>query len=403
MPAPVEYNSVRRMSTISAPIHDINFDTYDFLLCKPQTDVKDTFESRELEASYCKDFACCGLILNDLHDLLQHYEECHVHLEEEEDEEEQVGDDDILFDSGRLEGSTDSDIGVTTTQTAHLTQQEDDDFAVFGSSLDLDLNHLKKRAAAYLSDLCQQQQQQHDLGDDEENDFGSKKKVMLGKQQPPSFGKKRSFEQSTLTVDLATQSAVKKLALATNMIQPLTMKNTAEGSNAMVAAMAAGCTTPGATTCFTDEDFLAHAGVLLASSAHYSTVHADKPYKCPVQGCDKAYKNPNGLKYHNEHGHCNLVTDESENVASKPYQCTIGDCNRRYKNLNGLKYHIEHSHVAALNQTLATFGTSFFQQQQQQSYLPYQVPSSSQASSSMSTPNLSPSSSPELSCLSPMF
>jgi hypothetical protein len=82
-------------------------------------------------------------------------------------------------------------------------------------------------------------------------------------------------------VDLATQSAVKKLALATNMIQPLTMKNTAEGSNAMVAAMAAGCTTPGATTCFTDEDFLAHAGVLLASSAHYSSKFCGSPTSPP--------------------------------------------------------------------------------------------------------------------------
>lgn len=134
-------------------------------------------------------------------------------------------------------------------------------------------------------------------------------------------------------------------------------------------------------------------------------LHADKPYKCKVQGCDKAYKNPNGLKYHNEHGHCNLGMDDVENVASKPYQCTIGDCGKRYKNLNGLKYHIEHSHVAALNYTLATFGTSFFQQQQQHPHyhLPYNPSSSSQASSSLSTPNLSPSSSPELSCLSPIF
>lgn len=261
---------------------NVDHSTYDFLLCKPQTDVKDTFESRELEASYCRDFACCGLILNDLHDLLQHYEECHVHLEEEEeDEDEQVGDDDILFESGQLEGSIDSDIGVTAT-AAHLTQQEDDDFAVFGSSLDLDLNHLKKRAAAYLSDLCQQQQQL-DMGDDEDNGFGSKKKVILGKQQPSSFGKKRSFEQSTLTADLATQTAVKRLALTTNMIQPLTMKNTVEGSSAVVAAMAAGCTTPGATTCFTDEDFLAHAGVLLASSAHYSSKFCGSPTSPPYK------------------------------------------------------------------------------------------------------------------------
>jgi hypothetical protein len=39
---------------------------------------------RELEFDFCRDFACCGQILGDLHDLLEHYEECHVRFEEEE-------------------------------------------------------------------------------------------------------------------------------------------------------------------------------------------------------------------------------------------------------------------------------------------------------------------------------
>lgn len=54
------------------------------------------------------------------------------------------------------------------------------------------------------------------------------------------------------------------------------------------------------------------------------------------------------------------MNDDNDNIVSKPYQCTIGDCGKRYKNLNGLKYHIEHSHMAALNQTLATFGSTLF-------------------------------------------
>ncbi|KAJ1831403.1 Transcriptional regulator of ribosomal biogenesis proteins, partial [Coemansia sp. RSA 2703] len=44
----------------------------------------DFYYPRDLEASFCRDFSCCGLILNDLHDLLQHYEECHVRFEEDE-------------------------------------------------------------------------------------------------------------------------------------------------------------------------------------------------------------------------------------------------------------------------------------------------------------------------------
>lgn len=30
-----------------------------------------------------------------------------------------------------------------------------------------------------------------------------------------------------------------------------------------------------------------------------------KPFKCPIPGCDKSYKQQNGLKYHRLHGHCN--------------------------------------------------------------------------------------------------
>ncbi|CAO0797989.1 unnamed protein product [Mucor circinelloides] len=97
----------------------------------------------------------------------------------------------------------------------------------------------------------------------------------------------------------------------------------------------------------------------------------DKPYKCPIEGCDKAYKNPNGLKYHQMHGHSEEDTlSDAERDAQKPYMCTIGYCNKRYKNLNGLKYHIEHSHIAKLKQ--APFANTISplsqppQQQQQQ-------------------------------------
>ncbi|KAI8137192.1 hypothetical protein BJV82DRAFT_636498 [Fennellomyces sp. T-0311] len=84
----------------------------------------------------------------------------------------------------------------------------------------------------------------------------------------------------------------------------------------------------------------------------YDDAH-ERPYKCQVDGCDKAYKNANGLKYHKAHGHCHEKHEnESELNARKPYRCSIGICNKRYKNLNGLKYHIEHTHLAKLRQPI---------------------------------------------------
>ncbi|CCK69050.1 zinc-coordinating transcription factor SFP1 KNAG_0B06200 [Huiozyma naganishii CBS 8797] len=86
-----------------------------------------------------------------------------------------------------------------------------------------------------------------------------------------------------------------------------------------------------------------------------------KPFKCPVIGCDKTYKNQNGLKYHRAHGHQNqklhensdgtfTIIDPDSNEPypegmgyekDKPYRCEV--CGKRYKNLNGLKYHRGHS------------------------------------------------------------
>ncbi|KAI8061664.1 hypothetical protein BC940DRAFT_359496 [Gongronella butleri] len=70
-----------------------------------------------------------------------------------------------------------------------------------------------------------------------------------------------------------------------------------------------------------------------------------RPYRCTVEGCSKAYKNANGLKYHRAHGHCHeKEQDDLDDMASRPYTCLLGTCKKRYKNLNGLKYHIQHTH-----------------------------------------------------------
>ncbi|KAF9274988.1 hypothetical protein BGZ68_000201 [Mortierella alpina] len=84
---------------------------------------------------------------------------------------------------------------------------------------------------------------------------------------------------------------------------------------------------------------------IMESISKSGSTGVDKPYRCMVNGCDKAYKNPNGLKYHNQHGHCSASgLSDADGPESKPYVCTFLECGKRYKNLNGLKYHIEHSH-----------------------------------------------------------
>lgn len=114
------------------------------------------------------------------------------------------------------------------------------------------------------------------------------------------------------------------------------------------------------------------------SSPHLAAARAmlpgeeDRPFKCKVIGCEKAYKNANGLRYHEKHGHSGQqlrkngdgslsIVDPETNTPypgtvgmekEKPYRCDV--CGKRYKNLNGLKYHRNHS--APCNPELVGFG-----------------------------------------------
>ncbi|KAJ1550876.1 hypothetical protein HK096_004479 [Nowakowskiella sp. JEL0078] len=101
-------------------------------------------------------------------------------------------------------------------------------------------------------------------------------------------------------------------------------------------------------------------------------INLEKKYKCLKPWCSKIYKNSNGLKYHMEHGNCELdytstdgaiaaALEFDENgvplsnhtglappnnikITHRPYWCKVSGCGKKYKNLNGLKYHGKVSH-----------------------------------------------------------
>ncbi|PVV03699.1 hypothetical protein BB560_001821 [Smittium megazygosporum] len=83
-------------------------------------------------------------------------------------------------------------------------------------------------------------------------------------------------------------------------------------------------------------------GEIYSGSENGQSSKEEKPYRCLLNGCNKAYKNPNGLKYHTLHGHC----DAEGSSVIKPYKCLVPNCPRTYKNMNGLKYHVLHAHNA---------------------------------------------------------
>lgn len=66
-----------------------------------------------------------------------------------------------------------------------------------------------------------------------------------------------------------------------------------------------------------------------------SSSNADKPFACPVEGCNKRYKNVNGIKYHKENGHKN------DGKVYKAFKCV---CGKSYKTNHGLKNHTAAQH-----------------------------------------------------------
>jgi transcription factor SFP1 len=211
-----------------------------------------------LEADYCRDFSCCGLVLNDLHDLLQHYEESHVQFEGDDEEE-------------NSDNNVDDDRWSATTPPLSPTF----DHGPAGMTMPV-LDSMKQKAASYLSDMYNHggpQQQWAMANYDSEldsltatspgfsdSDSSSMPPTPISEYYPPFLpnvvtgtdgldddeagdrvcGKKRTFQQasSTNAMDLLTLSAAKKLAMTTG-----------DSLNGL-----------------TDEEFLAHAGVLLASA-----------------------------------------------------------------------------------------------------------------------------------------
>ncbi|WWC94055.1 hypothetical protein V866_000893 [Kwoniella sp. B9012] len=80
-----------------------------------------------------------------------------------------------------------------------------------------------------------------------------------------------------------------------------------------------------------------------------SLFSSSRPWRCPNPGCNKSYKQSNGLKYHQMKGQCDFAIHDAVDLGlsleeaeerNRPYVCAVGaGCNKRYRQMNGLKYH----------------------------------------------------------------
>ncbi|KAJ1562809.1 hypothetical protein HK096_002466 [Nowakowskiella sp. JEL0078] len=322
--------------------HDIYH--YGFVARSPavQSPVGDHSHFALLEDKFCKDFACCGINLDSLHDLLQHFEECHVRVESDVDEEEDLP----LFDLDEMETDmSDSEAAILRPQFDLNSEHFHSIFSgaesairladVYSDSSTLDPYVIRKRYPLSPAALRKAKQQEHpatipyvfdgptQIISDTEMDEGMSptssilatgKSFMIQRHQ----GEHYSDDDEILDHG------------ANPMFPPLPMPH------------------------HFDPHMMEQMPKIIRSGSDGIDIDEgkdkdDRPHKCKIAGCTKAYKNPGGLKYHMQHGHCEDTGDpEMNNIIHKPYQWydPVPDCGKRYKNLNGLKYHIEHSHIS---------------------------------------------------------
>ncbi|KAI9480902.1 MAG: hypothetical protein EXX96DRAFT_564654 [Benjaminiella poitrasii] len=267
---------------------------------------RDSFvHQRELESAFCSDLVCCGTPVRDLHELLHHYEEHHHAPIEEETEPKEETEDNT---------TTEDDIVMDDLDSPFPLPTQPHELAALTSSPLLRKNNLNT---------------------------GTTTTAVINPSTSPPTATTSTLDTTTTPLNISPSTTT-----STRTTLSPHQQHTEEILRQALPALINHPSVINGSSLQESLDFF-------KTEALYQTCDdgQDKPYKCPINGCDKAYKNPNGLKYHQMHGHSEEdKLSEAERDAQKPYMCTIGYCNKRYKNLNGLKYHIEHSHIAKLKQ-----------------------------------------------------
>jgi transcription factor SFP1 len=360
------------------------------------------------EAEFCKDFMCCGKDLGSLHDLLEHYEEAHVvvisspttsHMElsMEIDAENDVEMDD--FDEAP--SSSSSDTTTTSAQTSPVPSHSIPGLLPTGALKQLALEDVikpsttKAEESAFESCFVSSPPQASRLTSSSSSSSGSSSRdsYNLARQAFPggrfSAGASPNHASSAFAIRSVFGPSVRKdEKTESGSINPLTAvpPNVLFMSNSSGAGQAAQppvitpettttTTTNTSTTASTSSSIQAtpsgfgggdqsgsgsggegngNRNNMPNGEPQPSLFATHRPFRCPQPGCQKSYKQSNGLKYHMSKGQCNFevrdavewggLTQEEAEEKSRPFVCAAGEgCTKRYRQMNGLKYHYMNS------------------------------------------------------------
>ncbi|GAM91590.1 hypothetical protein ANO11243_096420 [Dothideomycetidae sp. 11243] len=354
----------------------------------------------KMEANFMRDYVCCGITLDSLHELLQHYEEAHAGVPTQT--MGRTPRDQQSFNDARPQDTANA---AAIMQRQHLQQQQSGQgIQPSGLTQGLTKDHLQgaqdmdELDAMELDDAAPAvQPPQHQFHPQPQFGRQQPRAPALNTSLSSGFG---SSQMSTPTTPQPNQSFNFSSNPTVSSVNTPTFGTTSDSMTATPSDFSTVSTPKAGNDGFDFSSFGVGQDMMgtiddpakrllskqgfngnqttaqteLAKRIREQQISAGmdpntfgfsndeiKPFRCPVIGCEKAYKNQNGLKYHKQHGHTNQqlkenpdgtfsIVDPTTSIPypgtvgmekEKPYRCEV--CGKRYKNLNGLKYHRQHS------------------------------------------------------------
>ncbi|KAG1764442.1 hypothetical protein EDD22DRAFT_452300 [Suillus occidentalis] len=332
------------------------------------------------EDELCRNYTCCGLQLDDLHALLQHFEELHVVVIDPQFpvvpptsyfQQGGFDPDDMELDEN---GSTPPDTPLSTPLSSHPTHS----FNHFKQHLPVSAfdttTVIPSRSIPFPPSLPNPANTPDVFNayagySDYSSSMPGTVPSPAGSDHPQPVSEPGSpygclppaVVFSTSNTPVTTPSASRVPSPASAASHPAALPHTSASSDSPASSKSFGSQ---------------RASTTLSRPA--SSLLLSKPFRCPKPNCNKSYKQANGLKYHMTHGSCNfappkdleqvqalLASKRSAREAAgddqgitegdmrevereaerrlRPFACGVSDCQRRYKNMNGLRYHYQHS------------------------------------------------------------
>jgi len=287
-----------------------------------------------MQDDMCRNYTCCGLALLDLHALLEHFEEAHV----------------VVLESSALAPAFQAD-----SSGGGFDMLDDMEFDSAPSSAPLYPNaHFPAAPSAFdmTSVLVRRTTVAH--GHNPFSPYPPSQHAATRSQsvhQDPTASALRRYQGYSDHSALpgtgpfpSNAECVQPALLFSASATPSPLNTPAASRGASPDLMASSNSEPSTPSTPTTPSPTSQVGA--AASLSFQ-----KPFRCPKPGCNKSYKQANGLKYHVTHGQCNFapadpsvegLTDQEAEKKMKPYLCQVG-CNKRFKNMSGLRYHYQHT------------------------------------------------------------